>query len=228
MGKEAPSGVAKQWNLGTAGENTTEPRSAAWIGLLVLTATSHSLEEYSATFRQSINRRSRSELRSLVPNLVDGAFKHLIDARAMRIPVIRHAFALHLPRMISTMSQQTGRLAGKTAVVTGAASGIGLAVTQLFLSEGAKVLAVDFSDKNIESAKSQLQADGFDSGSYTFHNADVADEESVIAFVEKGVTELGGLDIVVLNAGIGFIKPIVDTNAEEYDRLMRINARGRK
>ncbi|KAJ9643184.1 uncharacterized protein PV06_05546 [Exophiala oligosperma] len=124
------------------------------------------------------------------------------------------------------MSQQTGRLAGKTAVVTGAASGIGLAVTQLFLSEGAKVLAVDFSDKNIESAKSQLQADGFDSGSYTFHNADVADEESVIAFVEKGVTELGGLDIVVLNAGIGFIKPIVDTNAEEYDRLMRINARG--
>lgn len=126
------------------------------------------------------------------------------------------------------MGSYTGRLAGKTAIVTGAASGIGLAVTQLFLTEGAKVLGVDISEKSMESASSLLRSQGFDSSTYAFHKADVADEESVVAFVDKCTNDFGGLDIAVLNAGVGVILPISKTSSEEYDRHMRVNARGRK
>ncbi|KIY03903.1 uncharacterized protein Z520_00595 [Fonsecaea multimorphosa CBS 102226] len=124
------------------------------------------------------------------------------------------------------MAASGKRLAGKIALVTGAASGIGLAVTQTFLSEGAKVLGVDFSESNIETASSLLLSQGFDTSAYGFHHADAADESSVIAFVDKCCEDLGGLDIAVLNAGIGVIKPISNLTVEEWDRHMRVNARG--
>lgn len=126
------------------------------------------------------------------------------------------------------MASHTDQLAGKVALVTGAASGIGLAVTQTFLAAGARVFGVDRSEENIASALSQLQSQGFESSSYVFHRADVADEESVIAFVDRCAKDLSGLDIVVLNAGIGAVKPIIQTTAQEYDNIMRVNARGRK
>jgi NAD(P)-dependent dehydrogenase (short-subunit alcohol dehydrogenase family) len=126
------------------------------------------------------------------------------------------------------MSAPSGRLADKVALVTGAASGIGFAVTQLFLSEGARVLAIDISETSIASASSLLKSQGFEPDSHLFHQADVADEESVVAFVEKCVDELGGLDIVVLNAGIGMVKPIAETCVEDYEKHMKVNARGRK
>jgi NAD(P)-dependent dehydrogenase (short-subunit alcohol dehydrogenase family) len=125
------------------------------------------------------------------------------------------------------MASRGNRLAGKIALVTGAASGIGLAVTQNFLSEGAKVFGVDISEANLKSAGSLLQSQGFESGTYALHRADVADEESVIAFVEKCTNQLGRLDIAVLNAGIGIHGSIAQTTMDDWDRQMRINARGR-
>ncbi|KIW97961.1 uncharacterized protein Z519_01545 [Cladophialophora bantiana CBS 173.52] len=123
-------------------------------------------------------------------------------------------------------SQNLNRLAGKVALITGGASGIGLAVAQTFLTEGAKVLVVDYSAANIESARSLLSSQGLASDIVKFHQADASDEESVIAFVDKCVQDFGSLDIAVLNAGIGTQFFISDLTAAEYDRMMRINARG--
>lgn len=125
------------------------------------------------------------------------------------------------------MTSNNQKLAGKVAVVTGGAAGIGLAVTELFLLEGAKVLAVDYSESNIDSARKQLQSKSFDPKTFVFQHADVSDEDSVITFIEKAMSELGGLDILVLNAGVGAILPISEVTMQEWDRQMRINARGR-
>lgn len=124
--------------------------------------------------------------------------------------------------------QSNGRLANKIAVVTGGASGIGLAVAKTFLTEGAKVFIVDFSPSNISSATSTLKDHGYDTQSYSFHHADAADEQSVIAYVDKCVEKFGGLDVAVLNAGIGARpQPLSQLSVEEYDTIMRVNARGR-
>jgi NAD(P)-dependent dehydrogenase (short-subunit alcohol dehydrogenase family) len=126
------------------------------------------------------------------------------------------------------MAETRNRLEGKIALVTGAASGIGLAVTQTFLSHGAKVFGVDFSQQNIDKALSILQAEGFEKSSHIFQLGDVAHEEVVQSFVQQCAQDLGRLDIAVLNAGIGVVAPISKLTVEEYDRHMRINARGRK
>ncbi|GIJ81523.1 hypothetical protein Asppvi_000022 [Aspergillus pseudoviridinutans] len=126
------------------------------------------------------------------------------------------------------LSQSNCRLSEKTTLITGGASGIGLAVAQVFLSEGAKVFIIDYSAANIESARTLLQSRGYNPTNYIFHLADAADEESVISFVDNCVCDFGGLDIAIFNAGIGGKqKPLSQSSAEEYDDIMRINARGR-
>jgi NAD(P)-dependent dehydrogenase (short-subunit alcohol dehydrogenase family) len=120
------------------------------------------------------------------------------------------------------------RFTDKVALLTGGAAGIGLAVAQALLDEGAKVFIVDYSAPNIESASQTLQSAGYNKSAYLLHYADAADDASVIAFVDKCVEVFGALDVAVLNAGIGGIqKPIWEFSAEEYDLIMRINARGR-
>jgi NAD(P)-dependent dehydrogenase (short-subunit alcohol dehydrogenase family) len=127
------------------------------------------------------------------------------------------------------MSPKTAsRFTGKVALLTGGASGIGLAVAEAFMDEGARVFIVDYSIPNIQSAGSVLESKGYHRSSYVLHQADAADEASVIAFVDKCVSDFGGLDVAVFNAGIGGTqKPVWKSTAEEYDLVMRINARGR-
>jgi NAD(P)-dependent dehydrogenase (short-subunit alcohol dehydrogenase family) len=106
------------------------------------------------------------------------------------------------------------RLEGKVAIVTGAASGIGRATTELFVAEGARVVAVDLN----EAAGRQLEGD-----SIAFVPADVASGADVERVVASAVERFGGLDILFNNAGIAIFKTLEETSEEEWDRVVEVN-----
>lgn len=111
-------------------------------------------------------------------------------------------------------------LAGKAAIVTGAGAGIGLAVAQRLASEGCQVLCVD-----IDAAAAETAATKIGHGAVG-HQADVSDEEQVIAMVQACVTLFGGVDKLVANAGVVHFASLVDTSVEDFDRVIGINLRG--
>jgi NAD(P)-dependent dehydrogenase (short-subunit alcohol dehydrogenase family) len=106
-----------------------------------------------------------------------------------------------------------GRLAGKVALVTGAASGIGRAVTDRFVDEGAIVLAGDIDTAGLEALVAQ-HGDRVVTG-----RCDVTDEASVEQFVARSAG-LGGLHIAVANAGRGAFAPIVDHPLGEWQAII--------
>jgi len=123
------------------------------------------------------------------------------------------------------------RLDKQIALVTGGASGIGYAITETFLREGAKVFIVDFSSQNIERAQRQLKESGIATTEdlYEFHEADASKDASVSGSIEACVKRFGTLDIAILNAGIGLPpKQLVDYEEQDFDKIMTVNARGRK
>ena len=108
----------------------------------------------------------------------------------------------------------TSSLAGKRALVTGGASGIGKAIAAAFAAAGAEVAVADRQPV-------EHPADG------TFAlQADVADEAQVLPLFERALARLGGLDILVNNAGILIEKPLLETTAADFDRLIGVNLRG--
>ena len=114
------------------------------------------------------------------------------------------------------------RLQGKVAIITGAAGGIGSAAVRLFVEEGAKVLAVDQSEAALAEAIA-----GLDPLSVSPYAADVTREDQVEAYTKAAVDRYGGLDIVLLNAGIfGGLSPITDVSAETFDKITAVNMRG--
>ena len=113
-------------------------------------------------------------------------------------------------------------LAGKVAVVTGAASGIGLAVTCAYLACGAAgVIAVDRSESPHELMEAQKQY----SGKLHIVKGDVAEEQTAIAYTHAALSHFGRLDILVSNAAISFVKPIHLHTPEEWDSLMTVNVK---
>ncbi len=109
-----------------------------------------------------------------------------------------------------------GRLEGRRAIVTGAASGIGRASAELFAAEGARVLAVD-----LPSAKLDLAAPGI-----VCLEMDITRDEAPDTIVERALAVFGGLDILFNNAGIGAASPTADMTDELWDRVQAVNLRG--
>ncbi len=112
------------------------------------------------------------------------------------------------------------RLEGKRAIVTGGAAGIGKAIVQQFVSEGAKVIIAD-----IDFTAAELLAKELQSNTKPFKlNVTSSDNfKSLVEFCEK---EFNGLDIFVNNAGIGLAGKLEDTNEDDWQRVIDVNLKG--
>jgi meso-butanediol dehydrogenase / (S,S)-butanediol dehydrogenase / diacetyl reductase len=113
-----------------------------------------------------------------------------------------------------------GLLEGKCALVTGGTTGLGLGIAQRFLREGAQVV-VTGRDAQVGRTAEQTLGTGA-----RFLAADAADPEDVAASVSAAVSHLGGLDVLVNNAGIGVEARLIDTPIADYDHVMNVNVRG--
>ena len=118
------------------------------------------------------------------------------------------------------------RLAGKVAVITGGASGIGKATAAEFVRHGAKVVIADIQDDLGHAVAAELGGPG--AACYT--RCDVADEAQVAAAVDLAVARHGHLDVMFNNAGIGgttgLPPPLGAVDLADFDRVMAVNARG--
>ena len=114
------------------------------------------------------------------------------------------------------------RLDGKRALVTGAGSGIGEAIARLFAQQGGQVIVADV---QADAAKRVSASITEQSGAAAELILDVADEEQVRDAFEQIATR-GRLDILVNNAGVSHVGNILETSLDEWERVMRVNARG--
>ncbi|MGP9790496.1 L-iditol 2-dehydrogenase [Roseinatronobacter sp. NSM] len=112
------------------------------------------------------------------------------------------------------------RLAGKTALITGAARGIGLAFAQAYIREGARVAIGD-----IDMDRAQLEVARLGDGALAVE-MDVTQQASIDAAVDTTVAQLGQIDILINNAAIFTAAPIVDITRDDYARCFDINVAG--
>ena len=112
-------------------------------------------------------------------------------------------------------------LKGKTALVTGSTSGIGLAIARALARQGANVMLNGFGEAAlIERLKKDLGAGGV---RVEFHPADMTQPAQIAALVQETAARLGSLDILVNNAGIQHVSPIDEFPAERWDAVIAVN-----
>ncbi|MBC7135658.1 SDR family NAD(P)-dependent oxidoreductase [Oceanibaculum nanhaiense] len=119
-----------------------------------------------------------------------------------------------------------GRLDGKVALITGAASGIGRAIARRFAAEGAAIVIADLSEsvrEGGEPTRALIEAGGHP---VRFVATDVSDESQAQAAVDTAVAAFGKLDILVNNAAIGTDTPLTDTPLGDWNRVMAVNLTG--
>lgn len=120
---------------------------------------------------------------------------------------------------MSSLPQGT-RLEGKVALVTGAGSGFGAAIAQLYASQGAKVLVCDINTKGGESIASTHE-------NCAFYKLDVTSRSEWDAVVEEAISKYGKIDILVNNAGTSYKnKPTLEVTEKEFDLCFNVNVRG--
>ena len=113
------------------------------------------------------------------------------------------------------------RLQGKTAFITGSARGIGRTFAEAYLREGAAHVVI--ADINLERARETARELG--SGALAVH-LDVTNQASIDAAVKEAVETCGGIDVLVNNAALFDLAPIVEITRESYDRLFSVNVAG--
>lgn len=109
----------------------------------------------------------------------------------------------------------------KTVLVTGAASGIGLAAARRFLDEGARVVMLDIDEAELKEAAAGLPQDRV-----LVQVGDTADRQTAVAAVKAALERFGGLHILVNNAGMATEGDITQTSEEDFERVMAVNVAG--
>jgi 3-hydroxybutyrate dehydrogenase len=115
------------------------------------------------------------------------------------------------------------RLRGKSAIVTGAASGIGKGIALAFAREGARVTIADLDLAAAEAAAAELRATGAEALAVAM---DVADEQAVHTGVARAVDAFGGVDVLVSNAGIQIVHPVEEFSHADWRKMMAIHLDG--
>jgi NAD(P)-dependent dehydrogenase (short-subunit alcohol dehydrogenase family) len=114
------------------------------------------------------------------------------------------------------------RLDNKVAIVTGAASGIGLACGELLAASGAKVALVDYNSETLPRATKKIQQKGTAEG-YQFDITDIPQMAPTVSYIRQ---EMGEIDILVCCAGINIRQPAHEVTEENWDAIYNINAKG--
>lgn len=112
------------------------------------------------------------------------------------------------------------RLEDKRALVTGGASGIGRAIARRFAEEGARVVIADLDGDAATDAARSL------GGVHLSYLANVSEEREAQAMVGYAAREMGGLDVMVNNAGVGIAANVEDTSEEDFDRVISVSLKG--
>lgn len=116
-----------------------------------------------------------------------------------------------------------GRFEGKTALVTGGASGIGKATAEKFLEEGAKVAIIDLSEDSCKATSTELREKGHEA---IFITGDVSKGDDVRRMVSEAADRLGRIDVLFNNAGILVEGTVEQVSETAWDRIMAVNVKG--
>jgi NAD(P)-dependent dehydrogenase (short-subunit alcohol dehydrogenase family) len=123
----------------------------------------------------------------------------------------------------SSTGTSTGRLLGKSALVTGAAAGIGRATAALFAREGARLVVADINSDGLSSLRDSLANV---TGDVAVVSADVSKPEDARRMVDVAVEQYGRLDIAIANAGIIPLASVLEATPADWDEVMSIDGRG--
>ncbi len=113
-------------------------------------------------------------------------------------------------------------LSGKATIVTGGASGIGYAIAERFVAEGARVMIADIDDARGAKTVAELSK----KGEIGFHKANVAKRADVESLVAAAIAAFGRIDVLVNNAGIVHAADFLDLKEEDFDRVLGVNLKG--
>lgn len=114
-------------------------------------------------------------------------------------------------------------LGNKVTVITGAGSGIGRAIAELFAAQKAKVFLIDLNGETLEDTRRGIAAGG---GHSVALRCNVADQREMTATIDEVIRQAGRVDVLVNSAGIAHIGTLETTSSEDFDRIISVNVKG--